>query len=45
MAREGLMDDAGYNFDECTGDCECCEDELCVWKEDKEEEQNDDGRK
>ncbi|MCQ2369247.1 MAG: hypothetical protein MJ007_02085 [Paludibacteraceae bacterium] len=25
MAREGLMDDSGYNFNECDGECDKCD--------------------
>lgn len=39
MAREGLMDDCGYEFFECDGDCAECGRERCANREESEEEE------
>lgn len=39
MAREGLIDDCGYDFCECEGDCGECGNTKCIsYRKDKEEE-------
>ena len=37
MSREGLMDDAGYQFFECEKDCSECDNKDCISNVVKEE--------